>query len=97
VDVSGATCPRDLTNSCRREFKPRGLVYSSKRIRIRRVMMPVATKVTTVPTMPAIGVSRRCWKGHCWIVSARRWITSAAWRARACSLRAATEPDLTGS
>ena len=41
------------------------LVYSPKRTRISRVMMPVMTKVTTVPTMPAIWASRRCWKGHC--------------------------------
>jgi hypothetical protein len=30
------------------------LVYSPKRTRISRVRMPVMTKVTTVPTMPAI-------------------------------------------
>jgi hypothetical protein len=40
----------------------------------------VMTKVTMLPTMPAIWTSRRCWKGHCWIASARRWIASAACR-----------------
>ena len=39
--------------------------YRPKRTRMSRVMMPVATKVTTVPTMAAIWASRRCWKGHC--------------------------------
>src|SRR5215217_2873856 len=73
------------------------LLYKPKRTRMSRVRMPVMTKVTTVPTMPAIWTSRRCWKGHCWIASARRWITSAACRSRACSPRAASDPDRIGS
>ena len=41
------------------------LLYKPKRTWMSRVRMPVMTKVTTVPTMPAIWASRRCWKGHC--------------------------------
>jgi hypothetical protein len=36
------------------------LLYKPKRTRMSRVRMPVMTKVTTVPTMPAIWTSRRC-------------------------------------
>ena len=42
-----------------------GWGYSPRWTRTSRVTRPVMTKVTMLPTMPAVWMSRRCWKGHC--------------------------------